>query len=220
MIKKLKVSDKTYKLAKRTSMAACALSTASAVILTGCGFNKQLVDFNKSFNVAVENNGDAISVVPISGYADYTGSQIQFKTSDGLVVLSSTQELGLINVKSQEALDDYIDVIKDDNDTVNYYDTNIQYGDYHNKTLIDLQYSFNKALIVEDDHVAIVDITKWTDYDEDDKIQIKLANNNTCLLKEIENVKLVNDKNADENAAYNYAVTLVGSPEKVKQLKK
>lgn len=220
MIKNFKISKKAYKFATRTSIAVCALSTASAVIYAGCGFNKQLVDFNKSFNVAVETNGDTISVVPISGYADYTGAQIQFKTSDGLVVLSSTQELGLLNVNSQGALDSYINVIKDDNDAINYYDTNIQYGNYFNKTLIDLQYSFNKALIVEDDHVAIVDITTWKDYDEDDKIQIKLANNNTCLLKEIENVKLINDLNADENAVYNYAVTLVGSPDKVKQLKK
>ena len=202
----------------KASLALCTLGVTSALSLTGCG-NKQIFDFNKSFNVAVESNGDSISVVPIYGYADYTGSQIQFKTKDGLVVLSGTQDLGVLNVPSQQSLDNYTNALKDEDDEINYYSTEIQYGDNFNKTIIDLQYTFNKAIILTDGTVILTDITTWRDYEEDDKIQIKLSDG-TCLLKEIEDVKLLDDTYANENAAYNYALTLAGSPEKVKQLKK
>lgn len=96
-----------------------------------------------------------------------------------------------------------------------YYDSEIHYGKKFNKNLIDLAYTFNKAIILKDDSALIVELDTWRDYEEDDKIQI-LLKDGTCLLTEVDKVKLVNDENAEDGAVDRYATTLVGSSDKVK----
>ena len=202
MIKDLKV---------RKALATLAVASTLTLTMTGC--NKQIVDFNKSFNVAVEPNGDSISVVGIVNYNDYEGSQVQFVTTDGLRVLSSTHQLQLVKAHSEEALDAYTTALQDEDDVVMYYD-DIEYEGVFNKKLIDLAYSFNKAIILKDESALIVDLDTWRDYD-DDKIQIRLPDS-TCILTEIDKVKLVYDENAEEGAVERYAATLVGSMDHVK----
>lgn len=203
MVKNLKV---------RQALATLALAGTLTLSLTGCG-NKQILDFNKAFNVALEPNGDSISVVGIQNYNDYEGSQIQFVTNDGLRVLSSTHQLQLVKAHSEEALDAYTTALQDEDDVVMYYD-DIEYEGVFNKKLIDLAYSFNKAIILKDESALIVDLDTWRDYD-DDKIQIRLPDS-TCILTEIDKVKLVYDENAEEGAVERYAATLVGSMDHVK----
>jgi len=203
MIKNLKV---------RKTLATLALAGTLSLTLTGCG-NKQIVDFNKAFNVALEPNGDSISVVGIVNYNDYEGSQVQFVTTDGLRVLSSTHQLQLLNVKSQQSLDTYTTSLQDDDDVVMYYNNDIQFGDGFNKKLVDFAYVFNKAIILKDESATIVEIDTWRDYD-DDKIQVRLADG-TCILTEVDKVKLVNDKEAQEGAVERYAASLVGSEDNV-----
>lgn len=201
----------------RKTCTALALAGTLGLSLTAC--NKQVVDFNKSFNVAIEPNGDSISVVPITKYADYQGSQVQFVTTDGLVVLSSTHQLQLMKANSENALTSYTSHLVDDNDTINYYSTDVEYGDSFNKTIIDLQFVFKKAIILKGDSAIIMDIDTWKDYEEDDKIQIRLEDG-TCILTDAANIKLLDVRNAPEDAALNYATSLVGDKEKVKELKK
>jgi len=203
MIKNLKV---------RKTLATLALAGTLSLTLTGCG-NKQIVDFNKAFNVALEPNGDSISVVGIVNYNDYEGSQVQFVTTDGLRVLSSTHQLQLLNVKSQQSLDTYTTSLQDDDDVVMYYNNDIQFGNGFNKKLVDFAYVFNKAIILKDESATIVEIDTWRDYD-DDKIQVRLADG-TCILTEVDKVKLVNDKEAQEGAVERYAASLVGSEDNV-----
>lgn len=203
MIKNLKV---------RKTLATLALAGTLSLTLTGCG-NKQIVDFNKAFNVALEPNGDSISVVGIVNYNDYEGSQVQFVTTDGLRVLSSTHQLQLLNVKSQQSLDTYTTSLQDDDDVVMYYNNDIQFGDGFNKKLVDFAYVFNKAIILKDESATIVEIDTWRDYD-DDKIQVRLTDG-TCILTEVDKIKLVNDKEAQEGAVERYASSLVGSEDNV-----
>ena len=185
--------------------------------LTAC--NKQVVDFNKNFNVVVEVNDDNISVVGIKNYSDYEGSQVQFITNDDLVVLSSSYQTELLNVSSDESLNNYVLALSaNKEENIIKYDelqqTTINYGTTWNKNLIDLNYTFTKAIILSNETATIVNLDTWTDYKEDDKIQIKLTDG-TCILTNIDKVKLINDEKANEDSLKNYAISLVGSEENV-----
>ena len=198
----------------RNSLIGLGLISLS---LTAC--NKQVVDFNKNFNVVVEVNDDNISVVGIKNYSDYEGNQIQFITNDDLVVLSSSYQTELLNVSSSESLNNYVVALsanKEEN-IINYDElqgTTINYSSAWNKNLIDLNYTFTKAIILSNETATIVDLDTWTDYKEDDKIQIKLKDD-TCILTNIDKVKLINDEKAGEDSLKNYAISLVGSEENV-----
>lgn len=202
-------------------MTALALTaTLSLTSLTACG-NKQLVDFNKSFNVAVETNGDNVSVVGIKTYSDYSGTQIQFVTNDNLRVLSSTHQTQLVKAENQMAVDNYaLSLSGNKVENVIAY-ANLQEGaeisfsvDAWNKDIIDMHYTYKKAIILTDNIATIVTLDTWRDYEDDDKIQIKLSDG-TCILTDTDKVKLINDDKANEKSLENYAITLVGSKENV-----
>ena len=204
MIKNIKIGQ---------AFIALALTSTLTLSMTGC--NKQVLDFNKAFNVAVEPNGDSISVVGIVNYNDYNGTQVQFETADGLRILSSTHQLQLVKAHTEEALEAYILSLKDEDDQIIYYSDDIEYEGVFNKRLIDLAYTFNKAIILKDELALIVELDTWRDYEEDDKIQIRLPDG-TCILTEIDKVKLINDSIAEEGAIERYAATLVGTIDHVK----
>lgn len=201
----------TKKLSVGKAFATIALSGTLLLTMTGC--NKQVLDFNKSFNVVVEPNGDSISVVGIKNYNDYSGTQVQFETVDGLRVLSSTHQAQMVNAPSKENLDRYVTSLQDFDDVVMYYDDQILFGKAFNKKLIDLDYVFNKAIILKDESATIVELDTWKDY-EDDKVQLRLTDG-TCMYAEIDKLKIVYDKNAPEGAIERYAASLVGSEENV-----
>jgi len=190
--------------------------------LTGCSCgNRQNIDFNKYFNVVVEVNGDNVSVVGMNEYSDYQGTQIQFFTNDGLRVLSSTHQTQLLKVESQERLDAYTYLLSGkEEENIIYYDSlqgtsaAIDYSSQlFDKNIFDLHFTYNKAIILTDETAIIVELESWKDY-EDDKIQLKLTNG-ICILTEIDKVKLVNDEEASWDSLRNYAITLVGTKEKV-----
>lgn len=97
-IKNMKINDKLFVI---TLASGLTLTT-----LSGCG-NEVYFDTQKSFNVVVELNEGNAGIIGIREYDDYTGSQIQFTTIDGLCVLSSTHQTQLLNVKSEEIAEKY-----------------------------------------------------------------------------------------------------------------
>lgn len=200
---------------------ALALSGAIALgTLSACG-NKQIVDFNKSFNVAVEENNGYVSIVAISDYSDYTGDAVQFATEDGLIVLTSTHRTELIKTNDANAINNYALMIADGNSD-RVMDYNKMQGvsidvskDNWNKKIFDFVYTYDKAIIFEDDNAIIVELDTWKDYEEDDKIQLKFKKDGICDLRNMDNVKLVNDDNAKEDSLHNYVLSLVGSEENI-----
>lgn len=182
--------------------------------------NRQIFDFDKSFNVAIEQNDDNVSIVGIKNYADYDGSQIQFKTQDNLLVLTSTHQTQLVKTDSSDKLNNLaLSLSNDKEENIVEYDklqgTEINFNkDSFNKDVLDFNPTFNKAIIVSDDNATIIEISSWRDYDEDDKIQIKTTDGMT-ILADTDKVKLVNDTNANEDSVKNYAKTLVGSEENI-----
>ena len=202
---------------KLTRKILC-LSATGLISLSTIGCNKQMIDLNKAYNVVVEQNNDNLSVVGISSYSDYDGTQVQFVTEDKLVVLSSTLQTQLINIDSQQKLNNYAESLVSDKNNIVYYDTlshtDIDYSkEFLNKNYLDLEFKYNKAIILSDDVATIVELSSWTDY-EDDKIQITLTDG-TCILTSIDKIKLVSDFDASEDSLKNYALTLVGNEENV-----
>ncbi len=207
---------KNLKLYKKIAM----LGTTGLITLTSLnGCNKQLIDFNKSFNIVVEKNFDNVSVVGISQYCDYNNSQIQFVTEDGLLVLSSTSQTQLLKCKDEVAINNYVESLVDDQENIVFYDqlanTSIDYSfNICNKNIMNLNYFYNKAIILSDGIATIVELDTWKDYKKDDKIKIKLQDG-TCILTNSDKIKLINDVNANEDSLKNYALSLVGSDDKI-----
>lgn len=199
----------------KTTSKVLLLGTATGFTLLGLtGCNKQMLDFNKSFNIAIEKNDETVSVVGIDGYNDYSGSMVQISTDSGLVILESTNQMQLVKSTSVDSTDSYVNSLTDNLENVTYVG-NVNYdSDLWNKKLLDLNYVYNKAIILSNDTATIVELDTWCDYEEDDKIQIRLEDG-TCILTNADKIKLINDRNASEKSVEEYAASLVGSKDKV-----
>ena len=173
-----------------------------------------MIDFNKSFNIAIEKNDEVVSVVGIDGYNDYSGSMVQISTDSGLVILESTNQMQLVKSTSSASTDSYVNSLTDDLENVTYVGDINYDSDLWNKKLLDLNYVYNKAIILSNDTATIVELDTWCDYEEDDKLQIKLEDG-TCILTNADKIKLINDRDASEKSVEEYAASLVGSKEKV-----
>lgn len=193
--------------------------TMLATILTGCG-NKQLVDFNKSFNVAIETNQDNVSIVGIKQYSDYQGTQVQFVTEDNLRVLTSTHQTELLKVKNEDSALNYAIALAGNNEEkINDYNKMQEVSidtshDSWNKDLLDLHFTYDKAIVLSGENAVITYIDSWKDYEEDDKIQLKLTDG-SYILTNADKVKLINDDKAKEDSLKNYAISLVGDEQNV-----
>lgn len=67
------------------------------LLLTGC--NKQLVDWDYSYNKAVCKIGDDVKEFKIRSWTDYDGEQLQIKDTDGNTYLVSSYNCTLIKEK-------------------------------------------------------------------------------------------------------------------------
>ena len=197
-----------------------AIVTTGYTLVKKFAGNRQTFDFDKSFNVAIEQNDDNVSVVGIKSYADYEGSQIQFKTQDDLLVLTSTHQTQLVKTEDSNKLNNLTLALSNNKEeNIVEYDklqgTSINYNkDLFNKDVLDFNPTFNKAIILSDDNATVVEIDSWRDYDTDDKIQIKTTDGMT-ILADTDKVKLINDTKASDDAVKNYAKSLVGSEDNI-----
>ncbi|MBS7021177.1 MAG: hypothetical protein KH135_04865 [Firmicutes bacterium] len=204
---------------KHKCLVMLATGVLSSITLVGCG-NKELIDFNKNFNAIVEINDEVVSIAGIKEYADYDGTQVQIVTDDGLRILTSTHQTQLLNSNSNEELMDYVKQLTNDSENIMNYnelqgiELSIKNSSW-NKNLLDLNFSYDNAIILSDNGATIVAIKKWRDY-EDDKIQIQLEDG-TYILTNADKIKLVNTDSAQENSLENYARSLVGNDGYVNQ---
>lgn len=201
------------------------------VIVLVCGYNlvrcgsklssnRDNLDTEKSFNAVMDENENSISISLIDGYSDYNGSTYQFRTRDGLVVLTDSKDSQLLRVDSFEELSSYAEIFANGNsDKIASYDelqglsVDVDYDSF-TKEYFDMNYDFDSVLIEGEDGIAIFDISSWRDWDDDDKIQLSISDG-PVILKDMGEVKLLNSENADENSIYNYALTLAGSEDRV-----
>ena len=64
------------------------------LFLTGC--NKQIVDFNYSYNKAICKIGDEVKKIKLKSWKDYNGEQLQLKDYEGNTYLVSSINCTLI----------------------------------------------------------------------------------------------------------------------------
>lgn len=193
------------------SGATVVVGMTTYVLIQG---NPDLVDTEKSFPIAIDENEETISIACITGY-NYDGSQVQFVTQDGLVVLTSTKNTHLLKQDDKDLVEEYALALANGDESMIYHYNNLEeMQDYGwNKNFFDLNYTYDYALIQSEEGIIIAEVDEWKDY-EDDKIQISLTNG-TTILKDVEDVKLVNSSNAPSDSLYNYALSLVGDESKI-----
>ena len=209
MIRNLKVNN-------RVLFTMCL--SGMLILSSGCADVESSEEFNKSFNVVVENNDDKISVVGIMAYSNYGDNQIQFVTNDDLRVVSSVSKVQLLKINDDTALKNYIFSISGNNlESVTSYDElqgiNINYEKVDwNKMIFGNNYSYDKAIILSDGVATVVKLS--TCLLNKNRIQLGLEDG-TIVLTDVENVRLVNDDEAKKECLENYALSLVGDSDKV-----
>ena len=185
--------------------------------------NRDNFDTEKNFNIAIDDSNDLVSIAHIVSYSDYSGNTHQFMTQDGLIIYTSAQNTQLVHAADKKQLYEYAKALANgDPSKICYYDQlqkqSFILGDDFTKKYFDFLYTFDHAIIQNDNGVTIVQLDAWKDWESDDKVQLTYTNGPT-ILKEFNSVKLINSSNANEDSIYNYALSLVGDPNKINYLK-
>lgn len=191
--------------------------------LKGCAklsSNRDNVDTEKYFNVAMDENEDAISIALINSYSDYEGGCVQFQTQDNLIVLGSSKDTQLMRVSSWDKAYDYACVLAGgmeekiiSYDELQQQSTVVSNEDF-TKNYFELTYDFDHALVKTNEVISIFEISEWKDWEDDDKVQFTTAEGNV-VLRDFQDVKLINSASASEESITNYAISLAGSDERV-----
>lgn len=178
--------------------------------------NKDIVDTNKDFNIAIDYTGKGVSLVKINRYSDYQGQTIEYVTEDNLVILTGLTNTELMYVCSyEEAYNRALELCGIDPSSLICYDENQEIElEYWNKNLFNLNYDFNYVIVEDENGVTVRKIDAWRDWEEDDKVQFTDTAGNVYL-SSFDNVKLVNNINAPEDALYRYVLSLSGSEDRI-----
>lgn len=153
-------------------------------------FNKDLLDTNWKFNKAVTFNGNNALILPIGNWKDYSGEQLQVITPDGLTMILSSFNSKLMydeesDISAYDFASSYVGSDGKVIDLAGDIDTNFNYD------IIDMEFDFNKAIIIKDDSVVILPISEWCDY-EGEQLQIKVVGGPTMVTAAYDTI-LLND---------------------------
>lgn len=85
----------------KKKIAAVACVVAASALFTGC--NKQIFDFNYTFDKAVITVNGESKVYSIDSWTDYEGEQLQLTLTDGSVILVSSYNTILICTNSNDS---------------------------------------------------------------------------------------------------------------------
>ena len=154
-------------------------------------FNKNIIDTDYSFNKAVVFNGNRATVINITNWKTYEGEQIQVKTEDGITMLLSSYNTKLFydincKIKAEQVAAMYVG----SDGVVSIYGKNTD-SSLYNYNILDINYGFNKAIILKDKVATIVNVEFWNDY-EGEQIQLRIKDG-PLLLTSTYDTFLVND---------------------------
>ena len=178
--------------------------------------NRGNIDLNKSFNIAIEDTKNTVSVVYIKNYTDFKGDTVEFETQDGLRILTSIVNTSLLKEDSFKDLYEYAKLLARGNeDKIVLYDklqgNNFETSGAWNKRLANFDYNFDKAIeMLEDGSIVVYDIKSWRDYEDDDKLQI-ITKDDRVWLTHYKNVRLIDTSKAMNGALENYIYSLTGN---------
>ncbi len=125
--------------------------------------NKQIFDFVYGFSNGVISNDNSATSIPIDGWCDYEGEQLQVVFPNGDVMLTSSIFLDMIDegtstINANTLVDYY------SNDKKIYNAKDLTKDSKFNKQILDFNYGFNYALHVENGNVTIIPLKRWKDY--------------------------------------------------------
>lgn len=192
--------------------------------LRGCSkinSNRDIIDTEKNFNFIIDYQGEGTSIVRIDQYSDYTGQTVEYKTQDGLDILTGLHDAELIHANSFDtAYNIALKMSNNKKENVNSYDQNmnlnttIDPAEGWNRNFLNLNYDFNYAISEEPYGVRVDEISTWKDWDDDDKIQY-VDKDGVIHLSTFDNTKLVNEDSSSLEAVYQYALSLAGSEDRL-----
>ena len=185
------------------------------------GSNRDKIDTEKAFNIVLEKTPYAVSVVKIKNYSDFKGNSVEFETEDGLRILTSVENCSLDKKKSYEdaLYDASLLANKDTSKVISYdelqgNDTSLDQKKW-NKRLLNFDYNFDKAILIEEDGTIVVyDIVKWKDWEDDDKVQFT-TKDGSVKLSSFKKVRFIDTSKAKKGALESYLTSLIIDQERI-----
>lgn len=155
-------------------------------------FNLDLLDTNWKFNKSITFNGNNALILPVAEWKDYEGEQLQIITPDGLIANLCSYNSKLINDEfSNTKVQDFASYYVGNDGNVTDLSTNVKINGAFNKDIIDTKLGFNKAIIIKDNSVLILPISKWCDY-EGEQLQLQIENGPLVVTAAYDTI-LIND---------------------------
>lgn len=155
-------------------------------------FNLDLLDTNWKFNKSITFNGNNALILPVAEWKDYQGEQLQIITPDGLIANLCSYNSKLINDEfSNTKAQDFASYYVGNDGNVTDLSTNVEINGAFNKDIIDTKLGFNKAIIIKDNSVLILPISKWCDY-EGEQLQLQIENGPLVVTAAYDTI-LIND---------------------------
>lgn len=155
-------------------------------------FNLDLLDTNWKFNKSITFNGNNALILPVAEWKDYEGEQLQIITPDGLIANLCSYNSKLINDEfSNTKAQDFASYYVGNDGNVTDLSTNVKINGAFNKDIIDTKLGFNKAIIIKDNSVLILPISKWCDYDGE-QLQLQIENGPLVVTAAYDTI-LIND---------------------------
>ncbi len=196
----------------RKRLITSALATNLALMSSGC--NMSLIDTKYGQNQALIVGDDSSIIFDIKDWKDYEGEQYQIRTSDGLVLLTSSFDTDLffghgINYTPEKiaknAVSENGDVYNKSNDETHIF----------NYELLDTNWRYNKAILFNRNNALILNVSAWKDY-EGEQLQV-ITDEGMVILLSSYNSKLLYDKQSNTKAE-DFAKMYVGSDGKVSSI--
>lgn len=155
-------------------------------------FNLDLLDTNWKFNKSITFNGNNALILPVAEWKDYEGEKLQIITPDGLIANLCSYNSKLINDEfSNTKAQDFASYYVGNDGNVTDLSTNVKINGAFNKDIIDTKLGFNKAIIIKDNSVLILPISKWCDY-EGEQLQLQIENGPLVVTAAYDTI-LIND---------------------------
>ena len=155
-------------------------------------FNLDLLDTNWKFNKSITFNGNNALILPVAEWKDYEGEQLQIITPDGLIANLCSYNSTLINDEfSNTKAQDFASYYVGNDGNITDLSTNVKINGAFNKDIIDTKLGFNKAIIIKDNSVLILPISKWCDY-EGEQLQLQIENGPLVVTAAYDTI-LIND---------------------------
>ncbi len=144
-------------------------------------FNYELLDFHWNFNKAGLYNGNKALILNAKNWRDYEGEQLQIVTEEDVAVLLSSYNSKLFyDRQSNMTAEEFSKMYVGSDGTVTTLGKPARNNSITNYNLIDLNYVYNKAIVMKDNTAVILPIAQWKDY-EGEQYQLKILDGPTIL---------------------------------------